>query len=662
MEDDPSVTATAYYYDQWNHVSQEVSVNLAEDVSVREWNSSTISGLPVRRSRRIRRGTFSLDEQYTYAYDHAERLLSVKHKVGNMPEKTLLSNDYDDLGRLRSKSLGNVTDSVAYAYNVRDWMTTVKSSDFTQHLYYNSGPGTKQYGGYVSGTLWKHGDGAMHGYTLSYDGAGRLISGNYSEYEDGGVVSGTAGRYDETVTSYDLNGNIGSLRRNGMAGSGESEFLSMSIDGNMVTTVHDSESGSLATYTYDTNGRMTSDSGRGVLSVEYNSLSLPEHVEFEDGSLTSYVYDAEGTKLRTVYNMPEGIVRTDYCRGLLFENDVPAMLLTETGFLGISDGLYRHYIHDHLGNVRVVRREDGTVEETDDYYPFGGRLETAGQADVQPYKYSGKELESRHGIDWYDFGARRYDPLLARWTTPDPLLEKYYGVSPYAFCNNNPVNFVDPDGRQIQFFEIARNSGSLSNYAYTRNLYNCETGDYNIIGYYDKDNNLIGYGAIRNGRLEYVMDEVNDLDRFVNNLSTYSLAADFFYLNGTPDNGTINVVTGNIGRGLLQMWGTALRNPVYYLYTASVWGKAFLNVPSKNKVYFGQNSNQRHHTFRHTDGLGLSRTHVKMAVLEDLKYIANTIKPNSSINRVVNVDGKNIQYTVYRLSNNEFNIGRIHEK
>ena len=446
MEDDPSVTSTAYYYDQWNHVSQEVSVNLAEDVSVREWNSSTISGLPVRRSRRIRRGTFSLDEQYTYAYDHAERLLSVKHKVGNMPEKTLLSNDYDDLGRLRSKSLGNATDSVAYAYNVRDWMTSVKSSDFTQHLYYNSGPGIKQYGGYVSGTLWKHGDGAMHGYTLSYDGAGRLISGNYSEYEDDGVVSGTTGRYDETVTSYDLNGNIGSLRRNGMAGFGESEFLSMNVDGNMVTTVHDSESGSLATYTYDTNGRMTSDSGRGVLSVEYNSLSLPEHVEFEDGSLTSYVYDAEGTKLRAVYSMPEGIVRTDYCGGLLFENDVPAMLLTETGYLGMSDGLYRHYIHDHLGNVRVVRREDGTVEETDDYYPFGGRLETAGEVDVQPYKYSGKELESRHGIGWYDFGARRYDPLLARWTTPDPLLEKNYGVSPYAFCNNNPVNFVDPDG------------------------------------------------------------------------------------------------------------------------------------------------------------------------------------------------------------------------
>ena len=65
---------------------------------------------------------------------------------------------------------------------------------------------------------------------------------------------------------------------------------------------------------------------------------------------------------------------------------------------------------------------------------------------MQPFKYSGKEIETRHGIGWYDFGARRYDHDVARWTTMDPLSEKYYSVSPYAFCNNNPVNFVDPDG------------------------------------------------------------------------------------------------------------------------------------------------------------------------------------------------------------------------
>ena len=51
------------------------------------------------------------------------------------------------------------------------------------------------------------------------------------------------------------------------------------------------------------------------------------------------------------------------------------------------------------------------------------------------------------GTTYTDFGARQYSPTLRSWMTPDPMSEKYYGTSPYAFCNNNPVNFVDPDGK-----------------------------------------------------------------------------------------------------------------------------------------------------------------------------------------------------------------------
>lgn len=54
-----------------------------------------------------------------------------------------------------------------------------------------------------------------------------------------------------------------------------------------------------------------------------------------------------------------------------------------------------------------------------------------------------------HGLNEYDYGARWYDPILARFTTVDPLCEKYYSISPYAYCANNPVNAVDPDGRRI---------------------------------------------------------------------------------------------------------------------------------------------------------------------------------------------------------------------
>ena len=68
---------------------------------------------------------------------------------------------------------------------------------------------------------------------------------------------------------------------------------------------------------------------------------------------------------------------------------------------------------------------------------------------LQPWKYSGKEYDHRDGLDLYDYGARLYDPAASRWTSPDPLCEKYYHISPYAFCNNNPINNIDPDGRAV---------------------------------------------------------------------------------------------------------------------------------------------------------------------------------------------------------------------
>ncbi|MCR5076482.1 MAG: RHS repeat-associated core domain-containing protein [Prevotella sp.] len=67
----------------------------------------------------------------------------------------------------------------------------------------------------------------------------------------------------------------------------------------------------------------------------------------------------------------------------------------------------------------------------------------------QPYKYNGKELDRMHGLDWYDYGARMYDPVIGRWNAVDPLAEKYYNVSPYTYCGNNPVRFVDPNGMVI---------------------------------------------------------------------------------------------------------------------------------------------------------------------------------------------------------------------
>ena len=67
-------------------------------------------------------------------------------------------------------------------------------------------------------------------------------------------------------------------------------------------------------------------------------------------------------------------------------------------------------------------------------------------AEAQPYKYNGKEFIEMHGYDTYDYGARGLYAALMRFTTIDPLCEKYPEISPYVYCHNNPVNMVDPEG------------------------------------------------------------------------------------------------------------------------------------------------------------------------------------------------------------------------
>ena len=113
---------------------------------------------------------------------------------------------------------------------------------------------------------------------------------------------------------------------------------------------------------------------------------------------------------------------------------------------------------DHQGNIRVVMGEDGTLEQVTHYYLFGGIYGDAGlNAEFQPCKYNGKELDRMHGLDWYDYGARQYDAAgVPVFTTIDPMAEKYYHLSPYAYCANNPIKYIDKDGKYLEtFWDVA---------------------------------------------------------------------------------------------------------------------------------------------------------------------------------------------------------------
>ena len=180
-------------------------------------------------------------------------------------------------------------------------------------------------------------------------------------------------------------------------------------------------------------------------------FDLPSYISYGSGfSTAAYTYSAAGKKLGVRHVTANSNVYEAYCDNFIYRAGSLKRVLVDGGYITLSGGTkYHYYLKDHLGNNRMVVRADGTVEQVNHYYPYGGLTGESTGGSVQPYKYNGKELERMNGLDLYDYGARWMDSKIgARFTTIDPMCEKYYGISPYAYCGGNPVNLIDPDGRE----------------------------------------------------------------------------------------------------------------------------------------------------------------------------------------------------------------------
>ena len=450
---------TAYYYDIKGRVVKTVQSNPlgGYDVAATVY---TFTNKPATVTHtHTASGKTTRTEVYTYSYDHADRLLKVEHTLGGT-KITLADYAYDNLGRLQSKSLhGSATNKLTYAYNVRGWLTGISGTKFTQNLYYNTGNGTARYNGSISSMTWKAGnESTVRGYKFTYDGLDRLLNATYGE--TAGINTNT-NRFSENVTGYDKNGNIKTLQRYGQTAAssyGLIDNLTFTLAGNQLSRVDDAAAASAYgggfefkdgvkqanEYTYDSNGNLTKDLNKGISNISYNCLNLPSAVTFSDGSTIVYTYAGDGAKLKTVHKIGGTTTTTDYCGNVVYENGVQKLLLTEEGYVTLSDGKYHYYLKDHQGNNRVVINQSGTVEEANHYYPFGGVFASTGN--TQPYKYNGKELDAKKGLNWYDYGVRMYDAALGRFATVDPSAENYFNTSLYAYCGNNPISRIDPTG------------------------------------------------------------------------------------------------------------------------------------------------------------------------------------------------------------------------
>ncbi len=369
----------------------------------------------------------------TYHYDHRGRSVAATSNINNQGEVVLNRNYYNEIGQLNQKNLHSADAGSSYLqasllrYNERGWLSSSSSNPFSFQLNYNDGT-TPQYNGNVANQLWGAAAVLPNTFTYGYDKLNRLTSGAST-----GIAMSEA-------MAYDLSGNIIALTRDALSGS-------YNYSGNRLTNI----TGTLGTgsYIYDANGNATTDGRNGVV-LAYNFLNLPASAT-KTGLNLAYTYSAEGVKLRRTNSTTS--TTTDYVEGIQYSNNVLQFIQTTEGRAANVGGtyIYEYDLKDHLGNVRLTLRkvpETGVlaVLQKDDYYPFGKqKIAINGN---NKYLYNSKELQE--GLEQYDYGARFYDPVIARWLVVDPMAEFYDDVSPYNYGLNNPINNIDPDGRAVE--------------------------------------------------------------------------------------------------------------------------------------------------------------------------------------------------------------------
>jgi RHS repeat-associated protein len=318
-------------------------------------------------------------------------------------------------------------------------------------LYYNTGT-NKQYNGNIAYQYWGTPGNLNNNYTYTYDKLNRLTSGKSANF------------FNEQGITYDLMGNITALNRY-QAGTLIDQLL-YDYGGGTSTrlqVINDLSSNDLGlqhggwNYTYDGNGNLvTSTSAYNSAwnkSTTYNLFNLPLVASIPSGNAT-FTYDANGNKLRKVAVINGVTTATEYISGIQYKNSTTAVdfIQTEEGRT-VPNGTgydYQYYLGDNLGNTRVTfgtKTGAAVAYQQDDYYPFGMEINRNVLSPKNEYLYNKKELQEETGL--YDFGARGYDPVIARWTTIDPLAENDRRWSSYTYVLNNPIRMIDPDGMNV---------------------------------------------------------------------------------------------------------------------------------------------------------------------------------------------------------------------
>jgi RHS repeat-associated protein len=272
------------------------------------------------------------------------------------------------------------------------------------------------------------------------------------------------------------------MQRNGSTGNSIDDFNYSYYSGtNKLSKV----TGSVNQYTYDANGNMTRDDldknfdiiyDHRNLIIQLKQMIIDIHGSRNDTTIyhTFYYYDEAGNRIRKkVYNDENDSLLKDivYSRDLngkemaIYENGSIKQWniwgMENAGFI-TGEGDKRYYLKDHLGSIRAVIDDGGSLISAQDYDAWGYQLQDRSyNSEESIYKFTSKERDNENKYDY--FGARYYDARIGRWGQTDPHFENFIDLSPFAYVVNNPNRFYDNKGKDID---------PLSIYFHDENFYN----------------------------------------------------------------------------------------------------------------------------------------------------------------------------------------------
>ncbi len=374
---------------------------------------------------RVTRLVYPDGAQARYAYDGAGRLARVWDAEGN----TLAAFTHTAAGNIAAHAVGDDVATGTYTYNPREWVNGIDyAGTFSSTLTYDLA-------GNITRQVYDHGAAAAKTADYAYDDLYRI-----TDFDVTGGVS-------ENFT-YDRSGNIKTVASGGST-------LTYRYTPDSTPNRLDSTAGTGGqTYTYNPNGWMT---GRGTATLSYDYRGLTTGY----GS-ARYLMDPDSRRVKKT----AGTVTTYYLRGtdgsVLAEYDRSQALSARYVYAGskriarISGSSAGYYLADHLGSTRSLVDGNGTVTATYDYRPYGKMLATSG-TDTTRFRFTGHERDDESSLDYMHARSYAYD--IGRFLRPDPMQGEYPGISPYVYVANNPLRFIDPDGRLV--YSVNQKTGEI---------------------------------------------------------------------------------------------------------------------------------------------------------------------------------------------------------